>query len=1005
MILRRYVPERPSCALALAVCTVLLLAPAGSASGQSTTRGTLEGTVIGEAGTPLPMANVWVTEVGTGVKRFMATDGNGRFRWPLLPLGAYDVLAEELGYQPKLIRGVPVRPGRRQTIAITLELVELPVNQVDEDRFRGLVEDSRTGQAQWLTPFEINNLPERRRELVELGRYSSVSTARLDTEGLPGWLSGIYADGVPYSAARHPDLPTSTLGTGVFPLSEFSSAELITNGLDVEWSGFAGGYLSGYSRRGTNRPELLLYGDWTGGRVTVSDYFSGNDLGTHSFRGGAVFTGPILRDTAHFVLGFEAQRLETPLPSPWTITTFDSALVAVARDSFDVVISAPPGRVVTENLGSAFGRFDWQVTENNALTLRGSLGLLERGGDTNDPRLGQGHIASLGSKVEGVNLSTGGVLASRISNVFSSELRLGIDRTQRDYKGTSLLGTRIVDGGLAFGTDPAVPGKFDRLTAVLTETLHFRLGSHQLKAGLGATYLSYEERYSWATGGEFAFAGVEEFAGLRGSFGKATGTAPFGKFRNWQVTFYLQDTWTPVPELDVLLGLRYEYEELDNAVRRNEDWLEQSGLDNSSFSRTLNTWSPRIGVRWDVGGRGVWLVRGGWGLYHTMVDPNAFGEVVTHDGRVLTRKGLGDLDAWPEVPSFDAAPLLGQRLSMLGPKFRGPRTSRVSLGVSRLFPDRTAVHLSGTYRFTDHLARRQDLNLIFTPTTADQYGRPVYGTLVQQGSLLAVDPGTNRRFEDFALVSALNADGVSSYWGGTLAFERHEGEWLDVVASYTYSWTQDNWLSGRGGGPEVQLTPFPDSLNRRDWTKGTSDFDAPHSLVVGAEVKVPTNLAGVRFGAYYRFRSGAPFTPGFRDAVDVNGDGSGRNDPAFIDDTIEDVDRLLSKWSCLADQVGRFAERNSCRGPYIHQLDARVAVGLYELLGHPIEIVVDALNLLEASFADPDRAVYLIDRNGVLETNPDGTITVPLRVNRQFGKPLVRYSTGRSLRFGIRMGL
>jgi hypothetical protein len=984
-----------------------LLAVAPQAGGQSLERGSLEGRVTDAGGAPLPGALVHATEVATGVRHRLEARADGAFTFLLLPPGDYDVVAEEIGYQPKSVRGVPVRPGRRQELNVTLELVELPVNEADEVPFRGPVEDSRTGQTQWFDDLEISRLPERRRELLGLGRYSTVSTSGLEAEGLPGWLSGVYADGVPYSAARHPDLQASSLGTGAFPLSEFSSAELVTNGLDVEWTGFAGAALSGYTRRGTNRPEVLLYGDWTGGMVTSSDHFDSQDLGPHSVRGGAVISGPILRDTAHFVLGFEAQRLETPLPAPWEITTYDSELLEIAQDSFGVDITgytAP--RIVSERLGSAFGRFDWQITDNNALSMRGSVALQERGGGSDDPGLGHGRVASLGSKVEAADLSIASVLASRISRPFSNELRFGIDRTQREYSGTSLPGTRIVDGGLAFGTDPAVPGKFDRLTVTLSETLHLNLGSHRLKGGIGATYLSYEERYSWGTGGEFAFAGIDEFAGLQGSFTEAAGTAPFAKFRNWQVAAYLQDTWRPVPDLEVLLGLRYEYERLDDgAVRRNEDWLGRSGLDNSSLDRGLDKWSPRIGMRWDVGGRGKWLVRGGWGIYHTLVDPSTFAELVTHDGRVLTRRGLGDLDSWPEVPGLDAAPIAGQRLTLLGPKFRGPRTSRVSLGLSRLLSDRTAVHLSGTYRYTDHLARRSDLNLAPTPTTADQYGRPLYGTLVQQGSLLTAEPGTNRRFEDFALVSALNADGVSSYWGGTLTVERHTGDWLDLVVSYTYSWTEDNWLSGSGGGPAAQLAPFPDSLNQRDWSKGTSDFDVPHNLVVAGELKLPTGLGGIRLGAYYRFRSGTPFTPGFRDAVDVNGDGSGRNDPAFIDASLEGVDELLARWDCLAEQAGRFAARNSCRGPDIHQLDARLAIGVYMFQDRPIEIVVDALNLLDADLTVPDRALYLIDRGATLETDPDGTVTVPLIVNSHFGLPLARNSTGRSLRFGIRMGL
>ncbi len=350
-------------------------------------------------------------------------------------------------------------------------------------------------------------------------------------------------------------------------------------------------------------------------------------------------------------------------------------------------------------------------------------------------------------------------------------------------------------------------------------------------------------------------------------------------------------------------------------------------------------------------------------------------------------------------------PLAGRRLTLLGPDFDPPRTGRASLGVTRLLPDGTALHVAGNYRLTDNLPRRDDLNRTLAPTAQDQHGRPIYGTLVKQGSLLGVEPGSNRRFSEFDLVSALNADGFSRYWGATVAVERQTGGLLDLLAAYTYSQVRDDWLSTLGGGPERELNPFADGLNGIDWADGVGDFDAPHQAVVGVQFRFPQALAGTRLAALYRFRSGRPFTPGFRDGVDVNGDGSGLNDPAFIDPAIPGIDELLQKWDCLADQEDQFAERNSCRGPDSRVLDVRFALGLVEVQGQPVEIVLDGLNLLDTDTGVRDRALFLIDRQADLVTNPDGSITLPLVVNPNFGEALIRRSSGRVFRIGIRVGL
>jgi hypothetical protein len=204
-------------------------------------------------------------------------------------------------------------------------------------------------------------------------------------------------------------------------------------------------------------------------------------------------------------------------------------------------------------------------------------------------------------------------------------------------------------------------------------------------------------------------------------------------------------------------------------------------------------------------------------------------------------------------------------------------------------------------------------------------------------------------------------------------------------------------------GPDAQLSPFPDSLNGIEWEEGTSDFDVPRRIVFGAEL----NLSAFTLGAFLGARSGRPFTPGFRDGVDANGDGSWRNDPAFVDDRVTGVSDLFSEWDCLRTQAGTFAERNSCRGPSLRTLDLRLALAPFRLgpgPGVPIELVVDAMDLLDSEYADVDRAVYLVDPAGTLTRDPaTGTYAVPLIANENFGTPIRRYGRGRYLRIGIRV--
>src|SRR5207237_509948 len=123
-------------------------------------------------------------------------------------------------------------------------------------------------------------------------------------------------------------------------------------------------------------------------------------------------------------------------------------------------------------------------------------------------------------------------------------------------------------------------------------------------------------------------------------------------------------------------------------------------------------------------------------------------------------------------------------------------------GISQQVSAHTAFHISGTYRKTELLARRTDLNAPIQAASFDQYGRALFGSLVQQGGLVFARPGTNRRFTEFDVVSGLTSDGTSNYWDVTVAADRTVSSSTTFFASYTHSHTTDDWPTDRTGAPD-----------------------------------------------------------------------------------------------------------------------------------------------------------------------------------------------------------
>jgi hypothetical protein len=978
-------------------------------SAQSLTHGSLAGTIVREGApvgeTPVRLSDVSVraSDVTTGITWSVQTERGGDFRLFFLPPGEYSVLVERLGYRPKRIEGVRIRAGSRTELNASLEPTPPPVEHVDVVAWDGAHSAARPGVVQAFSAQRLDALPESRREVSEVGRLFSESNARLETEGLPGRFTALVVDGIPFSSAWHPDVPSASLRAAAFPLSAFSEVELVTEAADVELSGWAGGYMRGATRGGTREFSARASGTWAGEPLTWSSHFDPSAQPYAALQGWAQVGGPIVPDTAAFLVGIEARRLEAAFPRAWVPTTMDEDLIRVARDRFGVDLQryAEPRLLQSEAL-TASGRFDWQIGQASALQVRGSLATVPSADlDATSPGAGFGAI------MEGRDLAGAATLTTEFDRRRAMEVRVSYERSLRAYdleEGLSVPNTRLVLGGFAVGGDAGLPGRFEHSALRLSQTLHIRTGRHHFKAGLAGAWSSYDHTYAYGRAGEFTFADAAAFEAGRGAFVQAIGALPVTRFNVPRYGIFAQNLWRAAPGLEVTAGLRYDAEWWpDDQVQLNALWLERTGIDNTEMERLHRQVSPRLALSWDIQQQQRWRVDVAAGIHYQAADPTLLGEVLTHDGRVEIRRGLGDLGNWPAPPSATAAPVMGPRLTLLGPNFESPRTSRATGGITHQLDEHTAVTLSGTVRRTEFLPRRVDLNRLPSPIGADQYGRPIYGQLVKDGRLLMVEPGSNRRFTDFDMVSAITADGTSEYLGFTMAVDRWAAGVFGFFGSYTYSQTTDDWPAAGSGGPAAQLRPFPDAPAATDWSQGRSDYDIPHRLVVAGELRLPAPLQP-RIAGVFRVRSGDPFTPGFRDGIDASGDGSGHNDPAFVDEGIPGVSELIAQWDCLRLQAGRFAERNACRGPAVQSLDMRLALQVVTAGRYSAELVVDGLNLVESAVGIRDRALFLVDPDRDLIVDPvSGAVDVPLLANPGFGELLARHSTGRVLRLGFRL--
>lgn len=981
----------------LALAALFLPALAAAAAAQSPATGSLEGTALDPFGAPLAEVRVVLTPETGGPGRETITESDGRFSIRLLPPGTYGVLLERLGFEPTRIESVAILAGRTAEIRVELEVVEGPVLAQRVLQSGGGIEAaSLPGATQLFGRSIAGALPDRRQEAGELLRLSSFADEYLSAEGLPGRLGRLVVDGSPFLPVDHPDLDGTGSRLLLYPLAAPMQVELFPGRQDVQSPPAAGALLTIVTRPGGARFAGQGSGAWSSDRV--------GDRGLNqqgAWRGAFEMEGALLNDSARVRLFGSALSSDEPLLQ-WSDLARDGGaadfLRAEAGLGADDVARQVVPRSEALHLG---GRFDWQFGPDRSVGLT-ALHAVARGEMT--PRSVLGGMAP--AAVDASDLFANIVSTSRLGERSGLELRASIGRSSREYTparsfGGVASGPALIlsDTRVQLGVDPAVPGRFERSDAGLSGAVHVETEAHLLQAGVGVGLSRHSREYGFGREGVYVFGGADELSSRRGTFFQAIGRQPLAEFGTRGAYGFAQDTWTAAPGLDVVTGLRYQLEWLPaSEILPADEWRERTGMDNTSAPDRVSSVGLAVGFLWDVQQQKAWLVRGGVSVDHGEVPPELLAEAIMSDGRAEVLRAVGNLEGFPVGEEADRF----RRLTILDGGLLPPLTTRGSLGIARALGSHTTLLISGVLRRTENLSSRTDLNRATVPLAVDQHGRSIFGVPRQLGGLVVPEPGTNRRFRDYDIVSGISSTATSDYWGVTAALERRSPG-FSMVGSYTRSSTTDDWLGASAGPASLQMSPFSPGDAARDWERGTSDLDVPHRFALFGDLRV-LRLPEIRLGGLLRYESGRPFTPGFPPGVDINGDGIAGNDPAFVDDTLEGMDALLRSWDCLRGDTGRFADRNACRTDDRASLDLRLEIGSPGPSGFGTSLVVEVLHVVSSGFGWHDTALLTVDREATGELDvADGQVEMPLIVNPGFGLELMESPRALQLRVGLQM--
>src|SRR5260370_11952691 len=84
--------------------------------------GTISGVVQDPSGAVIAGATVTIRDVDTGAVRTLNSDAGGRYIAAVLPVGNYEVTAEQSGFQTEVRSGINLTVGREEVINLALKV-------------------------------------------------------------------------------------------------------------------------------------------------------------------------------------------------------------------------------------------------------------------------------------------------------------------------------------------------------------------------------------------------------------------------------------------------------------------------------------------------------------------------------------------------------------------------------------------------------------------------------------------------------------------------------------------------------------------------------------------------------------------------------------------------------------------------------------------------------------------------------------------------------------------
>ena len=555
-----------------------------------------------------------------------------------------------------------------------------------------------------------------------------------------------------------------------------------------------------------------------------------------------VFTGEETRES-----GFVNGNLLVPLPDERTPTATDPAENALLSRWLAAYPDELPNRPeidrrllntnaiqTVRNTGGTF-HLDWVPTDRDRVS--GHYSISDNYIDSFEFVVGQNPNQQL--RPQRLNLAYERSLSS------DSTLRLGVNYLRGNVRVLVPPGSVGPYVFVSFEIEPLGPRLTFPVRRVTNDFQYLaqgtkQAGNHQFEWGGQLIRAQINEFQSDGTRGNFSFrpnfgkTALENLlAGKASDYVTVQGEVYRG-FRRTDFDFYLNDRISLTPNLDLTLGLRYEFAGAPTEV---------NDLTTFPYKSDNNNFAPRLGLAYSTS---LGVVRAGYGISFGEVFPATF-RVARLNPPAIIPVSIQNPDLLNPLGELQGAAAGTPRssLNLISPDLVAPYSHQVTVQLEREFPGDARVALSYVGSRTLKLFRSERSNRAGV----------VPGIPRTTGTIN--DRRPDPRF--FSVVTVTNR--ARAYFdAGQISVDKAFGSGLALRATYSLSKGLDTGGDFSGTGADMRDPRAQIEEEVFSDMRSFSRFDTTHAFVTGYSYQTPNWLGGWTFSGTTILRSGTPFT-------------------------------------------------------------------------------------------------------------------------------------------------